>query len=209
METKPKLLIVTGPQGSGNHLFSKLLSLHLNVVGWPIALDRWQGHHKEPFAPAWENPELLKDYAWDINKSYVTNISCPYFKNKKSQVPKYKKFITEAQKYCDVKIAIIGRDQTILNYQQSRIRKKHTTPQTLEQLETLPSLCVTHYISFELFFLYGQNYLKSLQTLLNFPIAWNHEIIKDYQKMDSNKKYIQKVEKGDFDEQVYKALIDS
>ena len=208
-KNKPKLLILTGPQGSGNHLFSKLLSLHEDVVGWPIALDGWQGHHKEPFASAWEDPTLLKDYTWNINKSYVTSISCPYFKNKKPQTPKYKEFITEAQKHCDVKVAIIGREQTILDYQQSRIRKRHTTPQALEQFENLYSLCFTHYISFELFFLYGQNYLKSLQTLLNFPIAWNHGIINDYQKMDSNKKYILKVEKGDFDAEVKKAVDES
>ena len=32
--TNKKLLIITGPQGSGNHLVSRLFSLHDDVGGW-------------------------------------------------------------------------------------------------------------------------------------------------------------------------------
>ena len=108
---KPKLLIVTGPQGSGNHLFAKLLSLHPAVIGWPMLKDEWQGHHKEPFADAWNNPKLLKDRTWSKDMVYMTSISCPYIKGNKPHTPKYQEFITEAKKYCDVAIAIIGRDR--------------------------------------------------------------------------------------------------
>ena len=33
-ESKPSMLIVTGPQGSGNHLFEKLFNLCLNSKKW-------------------------------------------------------------------------------------------------------------------------------------------------------------------------------
>ena len=35
-ESKPNMLIVTGPQGSGNHLFAKLFNLHPEVYGWVL-----------------------------------------------------------------------------------------------------------------------------------------------------------------------------
>ena len=55
-----KLLIVTGPQGSGNHLFSRLLSLHPAVEGWTEMLDQyWVPSDQEPFAEYWVTPELL------------------------------------------------------------------------------------------------------------------------------------------------------
>ena len=52
-----KLLIVTGPQGSGNHLFSRLLSLHPAVEGWTEILDQyWVPSDQEPFAEYWVTP---------------------------------------------------------------------------------------------------------------------------------------------------------
>ena len=30
-ESKPSMLIVTGPQGSGNHLFANLFNLHIDI----------------------------------------------------------------------------------------------------------------------------------------------------------------------------------
>jgi len=208
METKPKLLILTGPQGSGNHLFAKLFTMHPAVEGWPMLRDEWQGHHEEPFAPAWEKPELLKDKPWNKTKVYMTSISCPYFKNKVSTIPKYKEFITEAKKYSDVVIGIIGRDRNILETQQNRIRGGHTTPQALEQFEQLQNLAPTHYISQELFFLYGADYIKSLGKQLNFPVLCPTEVIRDYLKQDSNKKYIKPAE-GKFDKEVKKASEES
>ena len=72
---KNKLLILTGPQGSGNHLFAKLFSMSPAVEGWPMAKDEWQGHHKEPFADCWEDPSLIKDRPRVQNTSYLTSIS--------------------------------------------------------------------------------------------------------------------------------------
>ena len=35
-ESKPSMLIVTGPQGSCNHMFSKLFNWHPEVYGWDM-----------------------------------------------------------------------------------------------------------------------------------------------------------------------------
>ena len=44
-----KLLIVTGPQGSGNHLFARLFSLHENVIGWEKLHEKyWVPSAQEP-----------------------------------------------------------------------------------------------------------------------------------------------------------------
>lgn len=205
---KPKLLIVTGPQGSGNHLFAKLFTLHPAVEGWPMLRDEWQGHHEEPFAPAWQNPSLLKDKPWQEDMAYMTSISCPYIKNNKPHTPKYKEFITEAKKYCDVVVAIIGRDRNILETQQNRIRGGHTTPQALEQFAQFENIVPVHYISQELFFLYGADYMKTLGEQMNFPVLCPTEVYRDYLRNDSNKKYIQQA-KGKFDEDVKKACEES
>jgi len=208
---KPKLLIITGPQGSGNHLFAKIFSLHPHVEGWPMLRDEWQGHHLEPFAKYWDDPTQLKDKEW-VKPYAITSISCPYFRDKEPQIPNYRSFIKEAKKYCDVVIGVIGRDRNILEQQQTRVRKGHTTPTAIEQFEQLYNICEdTHFISHELFFLYGANYLKILSRDLDFPIAWNHAtIINDYvKKSETNHEYIKASDKGKFDEEVKKACKES
>ena len=132
-----KLLIITGPQGSGNHLWSKIFAMHPIVVGWPMLRKEWQGHHEEPFNKYWQQPEKLQEF--DTDKKYHVK-----------------------------------------------------------------------FISTELLFLYGEQYLKALQKELDFPVAWNHAtLIKDYLKENTNKKYLIEPDTGAFDEQVYKAVSES
>ena len=76
---KPTLLIITGPQGSGNHLFSKIFSYHKDVFGWnALYKNKWVGHDKEVFQPYWLQPKKLKDFDWTQSKYFVTSISCPF-----------------------------------------------------------------------------------------------------------------------------------
>ena len=203
-----KLLIITGPQGSGNHLWSKIFAMHPIVVGWPMLRKEWQGHHEEPFNKYWQQPETLQELDTDKKHHFVTSISCPYYKDKEPHVPKYAEFISEAKKKFDsVVVCIIGRDRDILNIQQTRVRKGHTTPIALEQFDKLADV---KFISTELLFLYGEQYLKALQKDLDFPVAWNHAtLIKDYLKENTNKKYLIEPDTGAFDEQVYKAVSES
>ena len=93
-----RLLIITGPQGSGNHVFSKCLAVHENVYGWKSLLNTyWEGHHHEPFAKYWNDPELLHEFDWAQKEHYVTSISCPFVKNKEPHIPMYEKFIKQLE----------------------------------------------------------------------------------------------------------------
>ena len=199
----PSMLIVTGPQGSGNHMFAKLFNLHKDVYGWNMP-KFWVGHHTEPFAELWWDTSKIKDFDWEQKEYYTTSISCPYFKNKEPQIPKYKKFITEVEKYCDVSIAIIGRDRTILEYEQTRVRKRHTTPLALKEFEYLYTLN-PYFLSMELAFLYRENYIRQVGNDLNFPVIDNPKIINKALNDESNKKYIHEVDEQPLDLEIYQA----
>lgn len=195
---KPTMLIITGPQGSGNHLFSKVFSQHPDVYGWRMQ-DYWEGHHNEPFNKYWETPSLLKDFDWSQKEYYFTSVSSPFVRNKTLNYPNYKEFIEEASKYATIKVAIIGRDKNILEFQETRVRGQPTYINALDSFDYLYSL--DHiFISQELYQLYGKHYLRSLSKLLDFPIFVDQDITDD-----ANKKYITPIEYYWVDDEVKKA----
>ena len=204
---KPTLLIITGPQGSGNHLFSKIFSLHSAVTGWTALYDRvWVGHDQEPFQQYWQDPQQLKDFDWAQSQYYMTSISCPYVLNKKFSMPKYAEFITEAKKHCNTILGIIGRDKNVLKYQQLRVRRgEYTAPIAVKEFAKLKDLTdnVFH-LSQELFFLYGKEYLSNLSKQMTFPIAYEDAYIDDVLSMEANSKYIRPAEEGPFDQEQFK-----
>lgn len=206
-----KLLILTGPQGSGNHLFSKCLALHEDVFGWKSLLNTyWEGHHLEPFAEYWEDPSKLADFDWSQSDYYVTSISSPYTRDQQLVAPNYIKFIEHASKYVEqVDVAIIGRDQTILKYQQERVRKQYTTPQALESFRWLLENQDCTFISQELLQLYKTSYLAQLANQLDWPIAhWDPEVDAIIAN-DSNVKYIKETHEYWLDFEVHRAVRES
>jgi hypothetical protein len=208
IESKPSMLVVTGPQGSGNHLFAKLFNLHPEVYGWDME-KYWVGHHTEPFSEMWWDTSKIKDFGWSLRSDfYTTSISCPYFKNKEPQIPKYEEFITEVEKYCNVVVAIIGRDRTILEHEQTRVRGEHTTPAALEHFEYLYTLN-PYFVSMELAFLYRENYLRMVGLDLGFPVVDDPDIISDALCDESNEKYIHEVDEQPLDLEIYKACDES
>lgn len=204
-----RLLIITGPQGSGNHLFSKCLAVHEDVYGWKSLLNTyWEGHHHEPFADAWEDPELLHEFNWSQSDYFVTSVSCPYFKNKQAVVPNYEKFIETAKQYVDqIDVAIIGRDQTILEYQQLRVRKEHTTQIALDSFKWLFEHQQCSFLSQELLALYKVDYLKQVSKQLDWPIDYLN--VDEILTNDANKKYIKDVQEYWLDDEVHKAVNES
>jgi len=186
-----KLLILTGPQGSGNHLWSKIFALHPKVFGWSALLDKyWIGHHEEPFSLYWNKPELLHNFNWNQSTYFVTSISCPYVFNKTITIPKYFEFYNIAKLYCDVTFIIIGRDKNILEKQETRVRGEATYYKFLKELKNIKHVDKL-YISTELLYLYKQDYLENLNKY--FPIDFNNPIIRDIIKIDENRKYVNKV----------------
>lgn len=195
------MLILTGPQGAGNHLWSKIFSLHPEVYGWKTLLDNyWEAHRfAEPFARHWKDHSLLKSFDWSQSEYYFTSISCPLGIIGSDINPIWNPDVegfARAALNCgiDVSIAVVGRDQTILNYQQTRIRTQSTLPLFMEQLSNLwqPS-----FLSYELLYLYKQDYLKSLS--LPIPVAYNDPRINEILADDANTKYIHNIEYNELD----------
>jgi len=202
------LLIITGPQGSGNHLFSKCFALHEEVFGWKTLLNRyWEGHHQEPFADYWADPSKLDDFDWNQSEYFVTSVSSPYFKDQQPVIPNYVEFIEHAQEYVDkIDIGIIGRDQNILRNQQKRVRGKETTPIALQSFKWLFETQNCYFLSQELLQLYRQNYLEKLSKEIDWPIAFWDSNIDEILKEDSNTKYIKQVHEHWLDTEVQKAV---
>lgn len=196
-----KMLILTGPQGAGNHLWSKIFSLHPEVYGWKTLLDNyWEAHRfAEPFARYWRDHTLLKSFDWSQNEYYFTSISLPLgiVDSDKNPIwmPDPQQFAREVMS-CGVYVefAVVGRDQTILNNQQTRIRTQPTLPMFLEQL---PKIWNPTFLSYELLYLYRQDYLKSLK--LNIPVAWNDLRVDQILEDDANSKYIHNIEHNELD----------
>jgi hypothetical protein len=191
-----KMLILTGPQGAGNHLWSKVLSLHSEVYGWKTLLENyWEAHRfAEPFAQCWRDHSLLKSFDWSQSEYYFTSISLPLgivgYDINPIWMPDVQGFAaTVLGCGVEVEIAVVGRDQTILTNQQTRIRTKSTLPLFLEQLSKISN---PTFLSYELLYLYKQDYLKSLK--LNIPVAWNDPGINTILENDSNLKYIHYVD---------------
>jgi len=196
------LLIITGPQGAGNHLFSKIFALSNQVHGWSeLNKTYWIGHDQEPFAEYWKKPGLLDTFVWD-QEHYVTSISCPYVYRGETVIPEYDDFIRRCS--VPVRLAIIGRDQNILEYQQSRVRGRQTKQEFLNTVDGLMKYNPT-FISQELLYLYGANYIKSLGQQLGFPVSQDTTAINEILREDANRKYISPVIAHWLDEEVKQA----
>lgn len=206
-----RIIILTGPQGSGNHLFSKIFALHEDVFGWKTLLNTyWEGHHHEPFADAWNNPDLLTQFDWTQSEYYVTSISAPYYKNNTPCIPNFPKFINTLEEcQVEVQVAIIGRDQNILNYQQQRVRGKQTTQLALDSYRWLFDNHECSFLSQELLYLYRANYLEQLSRDLDWPIAYWDTEVEEILKSDANEKYIKDVHEYWLDFEVHRAMRES
>ena len=195
---KPTLTIMTGPQGSGNHLFSKALGQNKNIFAWPSLQEKyWEGHDLEPFAEYWKYPSRLNRFDWTQSYHYATSISCPYFDDGKETIPNYKKFTKEASKYANIQFAIIGRDKNILKLQQERVRGKFTTPFFMKEIEYIISNYKTIFASQELLYLYKLPYLNWLERemgILPVELTTNDSTLLKILNTDANAKYISQAE---------------
>ena len=176
----PRLIILTGPQGAGNHLWSKIFNSHTSVNGWDMKGKYWQGHHREPFAECWNKPALFKTY--DYKQYNVTSISNPYVAKGRHRVPKYDQvFKALDARGVEYSVLQIGRDGNILQHQQTRLRKKITL-----DLESFPE--ADFFLSYELLQLYGAKYIETVAYNLDFPIDIGKAI--EHIQEDTNAKYI-------------------
>jgi hypothetical protein len=202
-----KLLIVTGPQGSGNHFFSRVFSTHPDVGGWKSLLDEyWVPSDLEPFAEYWVYPERLTAEHFAEHDYWLANVSVPFVYDGVRQVPKILEVAERARSFgIDVQIAIIVRDQNINSEQQRRVRQEVTLPIAQEYYYNtiLSSDFSVHFLDNEAFFLHREHYLKWTSKLLGFPIDWSNPDIFKFIDQDPNAKYVKYVEEYWLDQQVW------
>jgi len=202
-----KLLIITGPQGSGNHFFSRILSTHKNVGGWKSLLEKyWVPSDEEPFAEFWVYPERLTAEHFEGYTYWLANVSCPFFYDGVRYVPKIKEVAERAASFgVDVSIAIIVRDANINAEQQLRVRKEITTP--IAQDYYYNTLFKTHFpihfLDNEALFLHREHYLKYIQRTIGFPVDWTNPDIFKFISEDPNAKYVKHVDEYWLDQEVW------
>ena len=192
---KKKILLLMGPQGSGNHLFSKIFALHPDVKGWDELLDEsnpdnyFTPHWREPNNEYWDNIDNVNHSILGWKNFAVISASIPFWNKDELQIPAAQKFIDKVLSLgIDIQPVIIGRDSTILTLQQSRMRGGPTwgcVTQFVRWIEPMP-----FFVSTELLYLYKKKYLESLNKWLEFPIAYKDPRINDILAEDSNAKYI-------------------
>jgi hypothetical protein len=64
-------------------------------------------------------------------------------------------------------------------------------------LEQLPKIWNPTFLSYELLYLYKQDYLKSLK--LNIPVAWDNIRINEILADDANAKYVHSIDYNELD----------
>jgi len=199
-----KMVILCGPQGSGNHLFAKIFSLHDDVHGWKAALEPdgyFIPHWEEPFNWYWNNIDKIDTDIMGGKQHAVTSISNPYMEDYVPKIPPVREFIRKIQQIgIQAKLVVIGRDQTILTTQQTRLRGGPTWGNMhllLKQIEAPPL-----FVSQELLYLYRKEYIRSLSHWLDFPIAWDDPRIDEILKTDANAKYITPARNEELDKHV-------
>ena len=198
-----RLLILTGPQGSGNHMFSRVFSWHPDVQGWD-ALKRnyWVPSDQEPFAEYWVYPERLTSEHFNGNQYFFANVSAPFFYDGVRQLPKIHEVAQRARDFgVEVVIGIVTRDKTINQQQQDRVGGEVTWAEAMYyyRQNLLPNF-ECHFISNETLFAWNYDYLLYLGRLLKFPV----DITRGMDMVDTNpnRKYIKVVDEHWLDDEI-------
>ncbi len=200
-----KLLIITGPQGSGNHVFSRVFSMHSRVHGWKKLVDEyWVPSDEETFAKFWVNPDDITKEFFDDSNYFFANVSCPFFYDGVRYVPKIRELADKVKSFgIDVVIGIVVRDQTINAIQQKRVGGETTLPiaQNYYIENILNSNHDIHFIDHEALFLWREKYVKYLSNLFNFPAVLDDTVMK-FISVDANHKYIKDIDQHWLDETI-------
>ncbi|WP_152615370.1 hypothetical protein [Janthinobacterium lividum] len=200
MMNAKKLLILTGPQGSGNHLFSRILSMHPAVQGWTALKEKyWVPSDEEPFAEYWVHPGRLDEQVFAEARYFLANVSCPFFYDGTRYLPRIREVADRAASFgIKVEIAIVVRDQNINAVQQQRVGGQVTLgmAQDYYYAHLMNSPHSVHFIDYEAFFLHKLHYLRWLARVLDFPIAWESADVMRFIEQDANRKYVAAIEEN-------------
>ena len=193
------ILVISGPQGTGNHVFSKVLSMHSNVHGWDQLLrEYWINHDNAPFKDIWNKPENIDNYDWTEHENYVLSVSGPYVDKdamgvRHTKYPDYKEVLRRLNEKGNLQVGIIGRDQNITAQNQLRKRGVESLHNYLNKIEDIMEYRHT-FLSVELLYMFRHQYVKSLDSVLDIPVDYNNERLHYILNKDPNAKYVHYVE---------------
>ena len=192
------ILVISGPQGTGNHVFSKVLSMHSNVHGWDQLLrEYWINHDNAPFKDIWNTPENIDNYDWTEHENYVLSVSGPYVDKdngvRQTKYPDYKEVLRRLNEKGNLQVGIIGRDQNITAQNQLRKRGVESLHNYLNKIEDITKYRHT-FLSVELLYMFRHQYVKSLDSLLDIPVDYTDERLHYILNKDPNAKYVHYVE---------------
>lgn len=197
MSTK-KMLILVGPQGSGNHIFARLFSMHPKVKGWEeLKNNYWVKHQRDELAEYWIFPQLLKQSYFESHDFFVTDVSYPVNFDGMRYNPKIMEFAQRVKGWgIDIQFGVITRDEGINKLQQERIRAGATLDTAKNYIieNILNGEFPVHFLSMETFFAYKIEYLKHLEKLMKFPIGFDQSEILKFIDESPNQKYLKYVE---------------
>jgi len=201
-----KLLLLTGPQGSGNHIFSRIYSTHSAVKGWDAILNNyWVPTDEDVFAKYFVDPSDLTEQMFDGSDYFVTDISCPFVFDSVITIPKIQEFCEKVTSFgVEVIVGVIVRDEHINTEQQKRLRGGRTLDIALGLYNNLSY--EINYLSLESLFLHKQNYLKWISRVIDFPLDYDNPDVFKFLKESPNKKYVKYVEQYWLDETVKHGL---
>ncbi len=193
------ILVISGPQGTGNHVFSKVLSMHSNVHGWDQLLrEYWINHDNAPFKDIWNTPENIDNYDWTEHENYVLSVSGPYVDKdamgvRQTKYPNYKEVLRRLNEKGNLQVGIIGRDQNITAQNQLRKRGVESLHNYLNKIEDIMEYRHT-FLSVELLYMFRHQYVKSLDSVLDIPVDYINERLHYILNKDPNAKYVHYVE---------------
>lgn len=202
-----KLLLLTGPQGSGNHIFSRIFSRHPLVKGWDKILENyWVPTDEDFFAKYFIDPSQLTKDIFESSDYFVTDISCPFVYDGNVKIPKIQEFCEKVESFdIQIIICVIVRDEYINIEQQKRLRKGKTLDIAMGEYDKLTY--DINYLSLESLFLHKHKYLKWISKILDFPIDLENPHLFKFLEKSPNEKYVKYVSEYWLDDVVKNGLI--
>ena len=183
-----KVILLTGPQGSGNHLWSKVFTTWADK-------EYWVGHKDEPHSGLWENMDSWREFPFLSDT--VISISIPYAVRGDTTFPDiklWKQIMIDRD--IDHKICAFTRDENINFLQNKRVRPENNYYKAVEYIKTLDVDC---FLSTETLMLYQWKYVEQVCRHLQFSIDK-----KDVDFSQSfNEKYVKYVQEFDLDKKVW------
>tara|TARA_Y100000361_G_scaffold30393_1_gene25239 strand:+ start:57 stop:647 length:591 start_codon:yes stop_codon:yes gene_type:complete len=187
------VLLITGPQGSGNHIWSKVLTT------WADG-DKWVGHRDEPHSHLWSDVEQWYTHNFtEVNT--VVSVSCPFAVDGITRYPDINRWREIMEKRgIPHEVAVITRDKTINDYQNERVRPVNNYKNSVEYLK---NVIVDTYLSTETLHIYKEYYLDSLNEQLKFDIEYDIKKLYHILSQSFNEKYISRLEYSSLDKEVW------